>query len=138
MPNGIGYGGGLPGGPTTDAANLGIPEPSAIPGAVGDIESMLAQLRSGQIGAEQLLPLLFLLMAQATGGPAGAPGPAPPAGPLPPQLDSGSPIDGAMLDIGGGPPPGPMGPAGPPGLGGGGEQIPPELMALLGGGGGGF
>jgi len=137
MPNGIGNGGG-PMGPTTDASNLGIPEPSAMPGGIGDIDSLLAQMRSGQIGAEQLLPLLFLLMAQATGGQPGAMpgamGPAPP-GPMGPMgpADSGSPIDAAMMDIGGG-----MPPAGPPGMGGppmGGEGVPPELMALLGGGG---
>lgn len=123
MPSGIGYGGGPMMGPPTDAANLGVPEPSAVPGAVGDIDSMLAQLKSGQIGAEQLLPLLFLLMAQATGGPMGGM-PAGPAGPPPPE--AGSPIDAAMMDMGA--PPG--GASAPPG-----GAIPPELMALLGGGG---
>jgi len=71
----------------------GIPEPTAMPGAVGDLESILLQLQSGQMGAEQLLPLLMLLMSGGGmpgggGQPQGPPMAGPEQGGMPPDLMS--------------------------------------------------
>ena len=117
MPAGIGYGGGGALG-SPDAAGVGMPEPSAIPGAVGDIDSLLRQITSGQMSAESILPLLFMLMM---GGPGGQGGPAPIG---PPQ---GGPIDQAFAEG--------QGPALPPPPEQGGGEIPPDMLAMLGGGG---
>ena len=116
MPAGIGLGGGGAFGPS-DAAGVGVPEPNADPGAIGDLDSILLALQSGQIGIEQILPILFMLM-QGGGAPGGAPV-GPPPGPA-------GPIDQAFVDAEG---------AGLPPQGGGGGEIPPELLAQLGGGG---
>lgn len=106
MPQGIGYGMGGPSG-SPDAAGVGIAEPSAAPGALGDIDSLLANLMSGQVSAESILPLLFMLML---GGGQGAP-----TGPVP----SGDPITDAFA-------PQPEGPQA-------GSEA--DILAMLGGGG---
>lgn len=101
----------------SDASGLGIAEPNAIAGGIGDIDSLLRQLQSGQFSAEAILPLLLLLASGGLdqGGQANA-------GALPPEALGGDPLEAALA--GGGALPG-----GPP---------QDELEALLGGGGGAF
>lgn len=112
----------------TDASGVGIAEPNAIPGGIGDIDSLLRQLQSGQLSAEAILPLLMLLASGglgALGGPEQGLPPDPLAGQLPPN---GDPLEAAFA--------GGQDPLAGPGLGG---PPPDELQALLGGGGlGGF
>lgn len=103
----------------SDASGLGIAEPNAIPGGIGDIDSLLRQLQSGQFSAEAILPLLLLLASGGLGGP-----PAGDASALPPGALNGDPLEAAFAGQAG---PGQL-PGGPP---------PDELEALLGGLGGG-
>lgn len=105
-------------GPSPSSADpLGVPEPDVMPGGgVGDVDSLLRQIQSGQFSAEALLPLLMMLAQAPIGEQAVGP----------PPIPGGDPIDQAFGEIGPAPDQG-IGPTPE-------EEMPPELLAMLGGG----
>jgi len=83
-------------------ASAGIAEPSAVPGGIGDIDSLLTALRTGQLSAETLLPILMLLASGGGAGPGmgpGGPGGGMPAGP--PMPGGGGDMDPIMAALSG-------------------------------------